>query len=114
MQYIYYIKRFIKMIAFNRLIPYKLRKPLILLSSMIGLIFFYNFILKITDSIYLHQVGGWLYPILFKNIQITTVVFIVLFLISAFGKKYHNHFKLIISVLYVIVLALGILGALQK
>lgn len=110
MQFMFYIKRIIRMFAYNRLIPYKLRKPLILVSSIIGLLFFYNFILKITDSIYLHQIDGWLYPYLYKNITVTLIILCMVVLMSFISHKYYKQIQMTIAVLYIIVLFLGVLG----
>lgn len=114
MQFMFYIKRIIRMFAYNRLIPYKLRKPLIMVSSIIGLLFFYNFILRVTDSIYLHQIDGWLYPYLYKNISITVIILCMIVLMSFISHKYYKQIQMVIAVLYIIVLFLGVLGFMNQ
>ena len=89
----------------SKIFPYKHRKPFIIISGILGMLIFMDFMIQVSGSVYLISLKTEI------NELMSMPVFILFVCISLgyVGMKYYKSLKMSISIGYLIILILAIL-----
>ncbi|MEG0314452.1 MAG: hypothetical protein RR646_04240 [Erysipelotrichaceae bacterium] len=94
----------------KRLLPYKQRKPIIVITSIFGLYFFFNAMLRITGAgnlIYINtQLQLFLNEVLMVSKSLILLIIVLVLMIVICVKNYSS-FQYLISLLYLAILVLS-------
>ena len=96
----------------SKLLPKQHRRPIILLSSILGLLIFFNVLLSLTASPYLQVIKSGVLD-LFAPVNDTrqaVILVLLFFLVIGWSSwRYYKYLQTVISIGYVILLVLSVL-----
>ncbi|NBJ65089.1 hypothetical protein D5266_07855 [bacterium c-19] len=103
--------------SISKIFPYNHRKPFIVISSILGMLIFMDFMINVSGSIYLitfkKEINEFISLLLANQTFPIFLVFIVL-AIGYVSAKYYKNIKTAISVGYLIILILSLLPILLR
>lgn len=104
------IKYFIYSIS--KIFPYKYRKPFFIMTGILGMLIFMDFMIKISGSVYLIALKKEINAVMSLLIENDTLPLFIIFicaLTAYIGNKYYSNLKMAISIGYLVILILSIL-----
>ncbi len=96
----------------SKIFPYKHRKPFIIISGILGMLIFMDFMIQVSGSVYLISLKieiNELMSMLLKNDTMPVFILFVCISLGYLGMKYYKSLKMSISIGYLIILILAIL-----